>query len=293
MADATTTPAFFADPVEDQVIPETVPDATLVSERPPDPGTPSSEHVAGEDARSTQPSGESPETASCSPPELSDAPKPERGPKPPNPFAANADYLGPISATPHKMVSIMLRIAEVDENSVVLDLGCNDGRVPVAAAREFGCTGLGVEIDSSAVQKAKTMAEQSGVSDKVTILHGNAVRVPKSLLARATVVFAYLLPTGNRKMSMRLLRELRPGTIVVTYVFRLPKDEWDGYLVRVESVSSTRDRPTKGVDTGSFNKMFKYRVPLEKPRGCRSSVGETRSEALTEPLSAARSLGTG
>ena len=202
-----------------------------------------------------------------------------RRPKPPNPFAGDADYLGPISATPQKMVSVMLRVAGVGEGDVVFDLGCNDGRVPITAAVEFGATGVGVEIDEGAAAKARRLAEEAGVSDRVTILRQNAVKTTG--LENATVVFVYLLPKGNAKISRKLMRETRPGTTVVTYVFRLPRDEWDEHLERVESVSSTRDRgeKTPGVDTGAFNKVFRYRVPNAKPRWCRENIFE-RAERL-------------
>ena len=206
-----------------------------------------------------------------------------RRPKSPNPFAGDADYLGPISATPQKMVSVMLRVAGVGEKDVVFDLGCNDGRVPITAAVAFGATGVGVEIDADAAAKARRLAEEAGVSDRVTILTQNAVET--SGLEDATVVFVYLLPKGNAKISRKLMRETRAGATVVTYVFRLPRDEWDEHLETVESVSSTRDRgeKTPGVDTGAFNKVFRYRVPTAKPRWCR----ETRAEKIARAVARA------
>ena len=74
------------------------------------------------------------------------------------------------------MVSVMLRVAGVGEGDVVFDLGCNDGRVPITAAVAFGATGVGVEIDAGAAAKARRLAEEAGVSDRVTILEQNAVR---------------------------------------------------------------------------------------------------------------------
>ena len=63
--------------------------------------------------------------------------------KAPNPFAGDADYLGPISATPQKMVETMLELAGVGPGDVVYDLGCNDGRVCITAARDPGGGGQG------------------------------------------------------------------------------------------------------------------------------------------------------
>ena len=183
----------------------------------------------------------------------------------------------------------MLRVAGVQEGDVVFDLGCNDGRVPITAAVEFGATGVGVEIDEGAVSKARRLATEAGVSDRVTILRQNAVKTTG--LEKATVVFVYLLPKGNANISRKLMRETRPGTTVVTYVFRLPRHEWDSHLETVESVSSTRDRgeKTPGVDTGSFNQVFRYRVPTAKPRSC----AETRAEKIARVWRRAARFGGG
>lgn len=76
----------------------------------------------------------------------------------------------------------------------------------------------------------------------------------------ATVVFSYLLPKGNAKISAKLLDELAPGSRVVTYVFRMPEDTWGGRLVKSEGFASSRDRPKGGVDASAFNKLYLYVV---------------------------------
>lgn len=76
----------------------------------------------------------------------------------------------------------------------------------------------------------------------------------------ATVVFSYLLPKGNAKISAKLLDELAPGSRVVTYVFRMPEDAWGGKLVKSEGFASSRDRPKGGVDASAFNKLYLYVV---------------------------------
>jgi hypothetical protein len=98
------------------------------------------------------------------------APPPKRGgggggsgavPSPPA-FASNKDYLGPISATPQKMVEEMLAMAGVGADDVVFDLGCNDGRVCITAAKAHGARGVGIEIDAGAVDKAKRLVRGHG-----------------------------------------------------------------------------------------------------------------------------------
>jgi predicted RNA methylase len=64
-------------------------------------------------------------------------------------FKDDPDYLGPISATPQKMVETMLSMAGVTATDVVFDLGCNDARVLVTAASTAGARGVGVEIDEA------------------------------------------------------------------------------------------------------------------------------------------------
>ena len=91
-----------------------------------------------------------------------------RAPRPAMP-PGGADYLGPISATPMKMVTEMLAFAgPLSSSDVVYDLGCNDGRVLVEAARAHGCAGVGVEIDARAVAKARQMVRATTTTTTTT-----------------------------------------------------------------------------------------------------------------------------
>jgi len=58
-------------------------------------------------------------------------------------------YLGqdvPYVPTPANVVEAMLEIAKVGPNDFVIDLGSGDGRIVIAAARQRGARGFGVEI---------------------------------------------------------------------------------------------------------------------------------------------------
>jgi hypothetical protein len=78
--------------------------------------------------------------------------------------------------------------------------------------------------------------------------------------SEATVVFSYLLPKGNAKLGAKLLRELKPGSRVVTYLFKMPEETWGEKLTRVESFASSRERASGGVDSSAFNKLYLYVV---------------------------------
>src|SRR5690242_20454254 len=57
----------------------------------------------------------------------------------------------PYVQTPTDVVTEMLRLATVGPNDVVYDLGSGDGRLVIAAARDFGARGVGIEIDPSLI----------------------------------------------------------------------------------------------------------------------------------------------
>lgn len=192
---------------------------------------------------------------------------------------ANADDdLGPISATSALMVTRALEFASVSTADVVYDLGCNDGRVCIAAAVERGARAVGVEIDERACSTARdnvtkgalgdrervattdfrvVFATTANVGDLVDIKHASAFDVS---VADATLVFVYLLPKGNAKLSMKLLEELRPGARVVAYMFKMPSDAWDDKLVKSQGFASSRDRPNGGVDASAYNKLYLYDI---------------------------------
>jgi hypothetical protein len=100
----------------------------------------------------------------------------------------------------------------------VYDLGSGDGRIPITAAKKFGARGVGIEIDSGLVAKARRKARAAGVADKVTFHRGDLF---KADLSEATVVTLYLWPEINIKLRPKLLRELDPGDRIVSHDFRM------------------------------------------------------------------------
>jgi SAM-dependent methyltransferase len=118
--------------------------------------------------------------------------------------------------TPDARVRGMLELAKVGRDDTVYDLGCGDGRIVIAAARDFGARGVGIEIDPELVRVARENARKAGVADKVEIRQGNMFEVD---LSGATVVALYLLERLNLKLRPKLWRELRPGARVVSHVF--------------------------------------------------------------------------
>jgi SAM-dependent methyltransferase len=137
-------------------------------------------------------------------------------------------------ATPDDVGLQMLRLARIGAGDVVYDLGSGDGRLVITAAREFGARGVGVEIDPGLVQDSREAALKAGVADTVAFVWANLFEVD---ISTATVVTLYLRDDVNLRLRPKLLRELRPGTRVVSHDFGMADWQPD-QVVRVRS----RDR---------------------------------------------------
>ena len=120
--------------------------------------------------------------------------------------------------TPQNVVEAMLKLANVTPADVVYDLGSGDGRIPITAAQRYGARGVGVEIDALRIREATDNLRKSGVGDKVLFLHQDLFETD---IRPATVVTLYLLPSLNLKLMPKLMKELAPGTRIVSHSFNM------------------------------------------------------------------------
>lgn len=124
----------------------------------------------------------------------------------------------PYVATPEGVGVEMLRVAGVGRDDVVYDLGSGDGRLVIAAAREFGARAVGVELDAALVQTSRERAVNAGVPDRVRFLWQDLFATD---LSQATVVALYLREDVNLRLQPKLLHELAPGSRVVSHEYRM------------------------------------------------------------------------
>jgi precorrin-6B methylase 2 len=120
--------------------------------------------------------------------------------------------------TPPEVVAEMLRIAKVKTGDVLYDLGSGDGRIPIMAARKYGIRAVGIDIDPKRITEANENAQIADVTDKVHFIQGDLFQAD---ISEATVVTLYLLESLNEKLRPKLLRELQPGTRIVSHAFRM------------------------------------------------------------------------
>lgn len=112
----------------------------------------------------------------------------------------------------------MLSLASVTRDDFVVDLGCGDGRIPIAAAKKYGARGLGVDIDPVRIQEANANLKAAGVQNLVEFRLENLLQTDVS---KATVVTTFLLSASNLRLRPILTRQLKPGARVVTNTFSM------------------------------------------------------------------------
>ncbi len=128
----------------------------------------------------------------------------------------------PYEPTHPQVVQLMLRLARVGPSDIVYDLGCGDGRIVVAAARDFGARGVGIDIDPQRIREARENAALAGVADKVDFKLGD---IMKADFHEATVVTLYLLDSVNVRLRPRLFAQLAAGSRVVSHAFSM--GDWE------------------------------------------------------------------
>jgi cyclopropane fatty-acyl-phospholipid synthase-like methyltransferase len=129
--------------------------------------------------------------------------------------------LAPYIPTPDDVVDRMLAFAKVTKDDVVFDLGCGDGRIPIAAARQYGARGVGLDIDPKLVELATSNAKAAGVDGLVQFHLQNVLEADVS---SATVVTLYLLSSSNERLRPMLTRQLKPGARIVSHAFSMGRD---------------------------------------------------------------------
>ena len=121
---------------------------------------------------------------------------------------------GPYVPTPQVVVDQMLALASLRSGDVLYDLGSGDGRIPITAVRTPGVRAVGIDIDPVRVAESNANARAAGVTDRVTFRNEDLF---VSDFRDATVVTLFLYPDLNLKLRPRLLKELKPGTRIVSY----------------------------------------------------------------------------
>ncbi len=151
--------------------------------------------------------------------------------------------------TPHDVVEIMLRLADVKKDDVVYDLGCGDGRIVIAAAKKAGCKAWGFDIDPIRVKESLENVKKNNVGDLVTIEEKDIFTLD---LSKASVITLYLLPSLNVKLIPQL-EKMKPGCRIVSHAF-----DMRGVKPDVVATVACKD--------GNERKVYLWTTPLKKEK---------------------------
>ena len=142
--------------------------------------------------------------------------------------------------TPAALVDVMLRMAKVNKDDLLYDLGSGDGRLVITAASKHGARGIGIDIDPQRIAEAKENAAAAKVEDKVEFRQQDLF---KSNFKDASVITLYLLEELNRRLRPQLFAQVKPGTRIVSHAFTM--GDWDPDA-----------EETLKIDGGTYNAYF-------------------------------------
>jgi predicted RNA methylase len=166
--------------------------------------------------------------------------------KAPEKMTADVVYV----ATPHDVVERMLRLADIKKEDVVYDLGCGDGRIVVAAAKRYGCHGIGFDIDDDRVKESRDNVKKAGVEKLVEIKQEDIFTVD---LSKATVITSYLLPSMNIKLIPQF-DKMKDGSRIVCH-------DYDIGGVKPDTVVRMTSK-----EDGVKHTIYRYTLPLTKEK---------------------------
>ena len=149
--------------------------------------------------------------------------------------------------TPPSAVARMVEMADIRPGDSVYDLGCGDGRIVIAAAKEQKIKAVGVDIDPERVAESRENVRAAGLESSVEIRQADVFDLD---LSGADVVFLYLTPRLNARL-MPQLRKLKPGARIISYEFDM------GAAKPVELVREKFDRYGE-------QRIYKWVVPWEE-----------------------------
>ena len=163
----------------------------------------------------------------------------------------------PYVPTPMKTVAKMLEMAKVKPSDIVYDLGSGDGRIVIAAVRDFGVRkAIGVDINPVRIREANENARKANVTNRVKFVEGDIFEFDFS---EATVLTMYLLTEVNIRLRPRVLSILKPGTRVVSHDFDMA--EWE---------------PDDIASMDSFRHVYLWIVPAKVGGSWEVSVGDAK-----------------
>ena len=129
--------------------------------------------------------------------------------------------LAPWVPTPNEAVEEIMKVASVDQEDTVCDLGCGDGRILIAAVKHFGAKrAIGYEIKIELCNLSRQEIRNQDLQQRIEI-HEEDLLIAD--VSEASVITIYLSTKTNELLRKKLEIETNAGTRIVTYGFPMRK----------------------------------------------------------------------
>lgn len=134
------------------------------------------------------------------------------------------EIIVPFVPTHHKVVEAMLKLADVKPGDTVYDLGCGDGRIVIAAVKDFKAKrGLGIDFNPERLKDCERSMEEAKLTPEqrkaITFKQGDVLKLTPEDFKDVDVVTLYLLPEVNLRLRPVLQKGLKPGARIVSHDF--------------------------------------------------------------------------
>jgi hypothetical protein len=129
--------------------------------------------------------------------------------------------LPPVSTRPER-IQKALRLANLQRDELLYDLGAGDGRVLMIAARDFGAKAVGIEVGPIQCALIGLRIAANGLANQIQIRWENFY---KADLGGADVVFVYATSNEVKKLASHLETQMKRGARLVSISADFP--EWE------------------------------------------------------------------
>lgn len=120
--------------------------------------------------------------------------------------------------TNKKTAKAICELANVGEKDLVYDLGCGDGTLILTAVKEYKAKAVGIEVDPIRYLVSFLRVIKNGQIRNITLKRANFFKIP---INEATIVVVYLVPKTLEKLKEKFIKELKPGTLIVSYKYEM------------------------------------------------------------------------
>ncbi|HEV2173855.1 MAG TPA: methyltransferase domain-containing protein, partial [Nitrospira sp.] len=158
--------------------------------------------------------------------------------------------------TPEKLATLGAAL-RLEPGTRLLDLGSGSGEMLCTWARDYGISGVGIDMSQLFTEQARLRADELGVADRVKFIHGDAAGyVTDEKVGMAACVGAAWIGGGVAGTIELLTRSVYTGGIILIgepYWLRLPPTEEIARGCRASSISDFLLLPELFASFGKLN----------------------------------------